>query len=301
MERTRKSGPYITLYIPTIGDKPGGFDRLFDLWRVIEGSGGGATVFFDFSRCLFLRPNAVAFIGGLIRLVERRKGRVDVKWSSMRTPVLRTLVANRFANCFNYPMRQSLLKDTIPYREDRDNPKGVMDYLKEEWLGHGGVHVSEALSSVIVGRVWEIYANAFEHGKTPTGVFSCGQHFARYGYIKLAVLDFGVGIPTHVRNFLKLQTMTAADTLRWAFQPGNTTDAKGIGRGLGLDIVKEFIRANDGQLEIYSHEGYASISRDEEMYENRTSHFQGTFFNITLKKDEKHYVLASEVSDAPLF
>ena len=301
MAKKRKSGQHITLYIPTIGDKPNGFERLFALWEVIEKAGEGARAILDFSRCLFLRPNGVAFIGGLIRFMERRNGVVDIKWGSMRTPVLRTLIANKFANSFNYPMQQSLLRDTIPYREDRDNPKGVMDYLKEEWLGHGWVHVSDKLRSVIVGRVWEIYANAFEHGRTLTGVFSCGQNFARYGYIKLAVVDFGVGIPTHVRQFLPSRKMTAADTLKWAFKPGNTTNAKGVSRGLGLDIVKQFICMNDGQLEIYSHEGYASISQKAEVYENRAVCFPGTFFNITLKQDEKHYFLASEVSDAPLF
>jgi len=301
MTRTRKSGQHITLYIPTIDDTPCGFERLFGLWEVIEKAGEGIRAIFDFSRCQSLLPNAVAFIGGLIRFIERRKGSVDVKWASMRPPVLRTLVANKFANCLDYPMQQSLLQDTIPYREDRDNPKGVMDYLTKEWLGHGWVHVSDKLRSVIVGRVWEIYANAFEHGKTPTGVFSCGQHLSGDGCIKLAVLDFGVGIPSHVRRFLERQHMTAADTLEWAFQRGHTTDAKGVSRGLGLDIVKDFVRLNDGQLEIYSHEGYASISQNSEVYENRTIHFPGTFFNITLKRDEKHYILASEISDAPLF
>ena len=92
---------------------------------MIEGAGEGAKAIFDFSRCLFLRPNAVAFIGGLIRLVERRKGSVDVKWASMRTPVLRTLVANKFANCFNYPMQQSLLKHGSGVTWQRGHGSGV--------------------------------------------------------------------------------------------------------------------------------------------------------------------------------
>ena len=57
--------------VPTINDEPDDFDRLFSLWN--QATGGGQIVRFDFSHCTFLRHNAVAFLGGLFRLLESRK------------------------------------------------------------------------------------------------------------------------------------------------------------------------------------------------------------------------------------
>ncbi len=62
----------------------------------------------------------------------------------------------------------------------------------------------------------EIYANAFEHGRTDIGVFSCGQHYPKLGELKLTVIDFGVGIPRNVRDFLKNSNLPADEALKWA-------------------------------------------------------------------------------------
>ena len=176
-----------------------------------------------------------------------------------------------------------------------------MDYLKVKWLGRGWVSVSPALRDAIVGTVWEIYENAFEHSFSTVGVFCCGQHYPQLHLLKLCVLDFGVGIPSSVRWFTKKETASAAAALRWAFRPGNTTKPNGMGRGMGLDLLKEFIKVNQGELEIYSHEGYALIREGQERYLDRSTFFEGTVVNFTFKCDEAYYHLASEEHKDKLF
>jgi len=181
----------------------------------------------------------------------------------------------------------------------------LVDYLKTHWLGHGWVHVSERLRDEIVGRVWEIYANAFEHGQSPIGIFSCGQHYPKQHELKLTVVDFGVGIPSNVRMFFKhdarAQSLSAASCLKWAFQRGTTTKPNGTSRGMGLDLLKEFVKLNKGKIEIFSHEGYAIIDSKREEFLNRSTFFEGTLINITFIRDESYYHLASEVLEEPLF
>ncbi|MBE8989397.1 hypothetical protein [Nostoc sp. LEGE 12450] len=58
----------LTLQIPTVNDNLDDFDSLFQLWQKVNQD--CSEVIFDFSKCWFLRPNAVAFLGGLIRLIE---------------------------------------------------------------------------------------------------------------------------------------------------------------------------------------------------------------------------------------
>jgi len=180
----------IRLEVPTINDAQGDFDRLFALWQ--ESYGYYQDVRFDFSSCRFLRPNAVAFLGGLARLIESRMGTVAFDWDSLHdTWVTTTITQNGFAGAFGHPC-SSRSGETIPYREDRtEDSSGFLDYLTEHWLGRGWVHVSEMLRDAIVGKVWEIYANAFEHSQSEIGLFSCGTHFKTKDELVLSVVDFG--------------------------------------------------------------------------------------------------------------
>ena len=301
--------PYggIRLDIPTINDNPGDFERLFGLWHVVNDSSGDVT--FDFTPCRFLRPNAIAFLGGLARLIERRGYSATFDWETLNDPVKAILRQNGFASAFGCARALGFPGNSIPYREDQtqsiDVKDDIIDYLTHEWLGRGWVHVSDKLRNAIVGRVWEIYANAFLHSKSDLGVFTCGQFFWRMGVLKLAVVDFGVGIPATVREFFRddpgAKQFPAAACLEWAFKPGTSTKAEGTGRGIGLDMLKEFVYANLGILEIYSEDAYALFRPRTQKYGKLSSSFEGTAVNITLRCDEKLYSLAEEGPAGPWF
>lgn len=288
------------IQIPTLNDRPQDFARLFEIWG--ETNDYFEDVRFDFSQCRFLRPNAVAFLGGLARLIESRLGKVAFDWNSMQDQAVMTnLCQNGFAGTFSYPS-SGWDGNSIPYREEETlDMNGIMDYLTYNWIGKGWVQVSDRLRDAIVGRMWEIYSNAFEHSGTEIGVFSCGQHFWRQNDLILSVVDFGQGIPTNVRSFLcqhvdeeLVSKVSGSACMQWAFERGNSTCKAGVARGLGLDLLKEFVRINEGKLEIYSNDGYAIIDKDGEKYENRTLAFEGTMVHITLRCDENLYRFRDE-------
>lgn len=289
----------LTVSIPTINDEQRDFDRLFNLWHQVNDD--FLKVTFDFSQCGFLRQNAVAFLGGLARMIEQRFGTVTFDWNTLQENIRTNLAQNGFIAAFEHRGRP-WHGNSIPYREDISMDKEVLvDYLKTKWLERGWVHVSTALRDAIIGRVSEIYVNAFEHGKSEIGVFSCGQHYPSLGVLKLSVVDFGVGIPSNVRVFMHNPRISAESALKWAFQSGTTTKPNGVGRGLGLDLLKKFVEINHGRLEVLSHEGYALIESGQEAYAKRNSYFEGTVVNITLRCDEKYYCLSSETLDESLF
>lgn len=180
--------------------------------------------------------------------------------------------------------------------------QGIIDYLKLKWLGRGWLHISSQLRDAIVGKMWEIYANAFEHSASPIGIYSCGQYFPRLHALNLTVVDFGVGIPSNVRQFANNQKVGAHTAMQWAFRPGTTTKPNGMGRGVGLDLIKQFVVLNKGKLEVFSHEGHAVIDSDgNEKYTERSCFFGGTLVNISLNCDETYYCLSSEIPTGPLF
>jgi signal transduction histidine kinase len=178
---------------------------------------------------------------------------------------------------------------------------GIIRYLYQNWIGGGHVHLSALLTDHIVAKTWEIYANAFDHANSPVGIFSCGQYYPHSHLLKLTVVDFGVGIPNRVRKHLG-RRMNAAEALQWAFERGNSTkaDEEGIARGMGLDLLREFVRLNQGKLEVFSYDGYARIDRMQNFGARHPS-FLGTVVNITFSCDESYYRLASEPVNAPLF
>jgi len=296
--------PYggIRLDIPTINDGPGDFDRLFGLWEEIKEPSGDVT--FDFTRCRFLRPNAIAFLGGLARLIERQGYSAIFDWDTLSDPVEAILRQNGFASAFGYASTLGFPGNSIPYREDTTNvsdvKNSVIDYLKFNWLGHGWVRVSSRLRDAIVGRVWEIYDNAFLHSNSRIGVFSCGQFFWQMQVLKLTVVDFGVGIPTKVKYYSSETLADAKQCMEWAFRE-RTSTVTGIGRGNGLSLLKDFVKLNHGRLEVYSQDGYALIQDGNEVFSNRPTGFDGTLVSIILHCDKRYYQLADETPIGPLF
>jgi len=65
--------------------------------------------------------------------------------------------------------------------------------------------------------------------------------------------------------------------------------------------LKAFVKLNKGKLEIFSHEGYALIDENQEIYLNREAFFEGTLVNITFRCDESYYRLTSEATNDTLF
>jgi hypothetical protein len=184
--------------------------------------------------------------------------------------------------------------DAIRFREDR-NTKGLIDYLRAEWIGRGWVNVTQRVQDAIVMAVWEIYVNAFEHGASPIGVFTCGQHFPEREEFALTVVDFGVGIPRTVRTAGGMSKASDDEAIAWALRRGTTS--KEGNRGVGLNILFDFVTLNHGRIDILSHAGLVQVSEGKIAARRVESHFTGTLLNITLKKDESRYFFEDETDD----
>lgn len=290
----------LTIAVPTLNDDESDFQRLFMLYSQVMAS-SAAYILFTFPHCRFLRPNAVAFLGGTWRSLQRKGVKVLVDWESLRYEIKNTLIQNTFCQQFGH-RGTAYSGHSIPYREDPvQDANSILDYLTQNWIGRDWVRVSDALRDAIAGKVWEIYVNSFEHAKSPIGVFSCGQHYYKRNELVLSVVDFGVGIPYNVRDYLsedkRASTITAEACLKWACISGNTTTKDGIARGLGLHLLKEMVKINNGKLELYSHNAYVKIDATGEAYKTLPFSFRGTILNITLLCDEKFYKLASELGN----
>ena len=288
------------VHIPTLTDSRADFEILFGIARRVHGF-YEKDIVLDFSNCTFLMQNAISVIGGLAKLAENHGNELEFAWSTVRPTVARNLARNGLMEFLGKPALK-VSRTAVPFRHDAGLVEDeLVSYLYDSWIGKGRVHLSEALKGAIVGKACEIYVNAFDHGHSPVGVFTSGQHYPKRNLLKLCVVDFGVGIPDNVRGHLKDPKKSGAESMEWAFRRGNSTKkTEGIARGLGLDILREFVKINNGILEVYSHDGQAIVD-DSQNFTSRSAIFPGTLVNITFSCDESFYRLASETTGKPLF
>jgi len=292
------------LCLETISDRPSHYDKLFKTWdEIAQLPEDCLNITIDFNYCEFLSHTGVAFLGGLAHFIQALGGRVKFNWDSLRSDICMNLAQNWFLYHFGYGS-SSWDGNSIPYRCDLQyNATTIGEYLMYKWLGKGWVNISSGLQEVIAGNVLEIYLNSFDHSQSEIGVLSCGQHYPKLGMLHLTAIDFGIGIPTSVRSLPQNAPFTTQEALAWAFEPGNTTKQSGISRGLGLNLLQEFIAKNHGNLMIFSNNGYVAIDDNGMRYENKDINFSGTLVNIALRCDEQYYCLLSEVPliEEPLF
>lgn len=267
--------------VPRINDSVFDFGRLAEIQESVKQA--KKNIVFTFNNCDFLRPNAVAFLGGVAREHQLSGYKVTFDWNSIKADVMANLCQNGFAGYFNYET-QKWDGNSIPYYEVYANESlthNVYLYLKDKWLGKTKTpneQVNEIVSSVL-----EVYMNALEHGTSSSKiVFTCGQYFPNIKELILAVVDFGEGFATPIRRFCKVQGWETAEKLndasciRLALREGFSSC--GQGRGLGLNLLADFVLANEGTLEIYSSSGRAIINKYS--LPNQPSSFKTMQFTI---------------------
>jgi len=287
--------PQPVFLFPQSSPTPLGFAKLF---RFRDELASNRVLTVDFSNCHSIEQHSVAFLGGLVRFMESQKGRVHLDWATCKPRVLRQLVRNGFADVFDGPQDHAARLDehVVRYREDRSEAPSILGYLRDKWLGRDWIRISDALRNSIIGTTYEIYANAFEHSGSPIGVTTCGHHSERAKQLSLTVVDFGQGIPGNVRTYLQRDSISARNALWWAFQRGATTQPRAnYPRGMGFELLKDFVKVNQGSIEVYSGDGYAKVSERGDKFVTLSTFFHGTVVHIVFKCDERHYMFASEV------
>ncbi|NET39374.1 MAG: hypothetical protein F6K19_46645 [Cyanothece sp. SIO1E1] len=175
----------------TISAQPYHFDKLVKIWDdITQLPEDCLDITVDFHYCEFLGHHGVAFLGGLVHLIEARGGCITFNWDTLPKKIHTNLAQNSFLCAFGCPS-EPWDGNSIPYRSDLHYEQTVIgDYLKYKWLGKGWVNISPGLQNAIAGQVSEIYCNAFEHGQSAIGVFSCGQHYPKISILQLTVIDY---------------------------------------------------------------------------------------------------------------
>ncbi|EOK6313964.1 hypothetical protein QTO01_03045 [Vibrio mytili] len=320
----------IVVSVPTIRFDDTGFNQILKIASQIA-SNPKNNFDFEFSKCSRLDHHGVVLLGGLARYVNFQNTKftrsligllqaqglatagVMFDVNSMSTLIRERLIENNFLSHFSRENFSGYaVGDYIGYREhnnhmDEDN---IAQHLSEQWLSDDKVSFSAALKDVLISKIFEIFMNAYGHGASvqdlqQLGVYSCGQYDKKEKTLSLSVVDFGPGIARNVRSFNQ-EIKSDVEAMQWALIRGNSTGTdsvkEGMPRGLGFDLLSDFVRLNQGELRIYSNSVCAKICKDRDIVcDNHEIDMPGTLVSIKINCDDRHYRFKSEATATAKF
>ncbi len=175
------------------------------------------------------------------------------------------------------------------------------NYSKSHLEGKGIPSMSNELRKHFYLGIDEVFQNAEIHSESEHGLFACGQLYPKKNKLDFCVSDMGLGIPDVVRKGTA-QKMASAEAIEWAMSGSNTTRKGDVPGGLGLKILKEFIRLNGGRLIVVSDDGYWEMSSEGFSRRELPASLPGTAVTIEVNTaDRSSYRLTSEINPAELF
>ncbi len=286
--------------LPEIRHDQAGFEALVKLWAQTE------TCFLDdididMSAVTWFDADMCAALGAILyRLGENLN---TVKLKNIRSDVESILSKNRFLSTYGREKIPDQWGTTLPYqRFDTKDDRYFASYIETELINRSEMPVmSPGLLKKFRESIFEIFSNAVLHSKTEHGIFSCGQFFPKRNRLNFSVTDLGIGICQNVKENTNLD-LTPEGAIVWATEGHNTTKRGKIPGGLGLKLLREFIRLNGGCIQIVSDAGYWRQEKDKIILAHLSQPFPGTVVSVEINTtDSQSYVLSSELSEADIF
>ncbi len=246
----------------------------------------------DFSPCSFFEANMSAPLYSVIAQVQSRVNVVEP--INMKPEVQTILAKNHFLKQWKNGEVFDSNATTLPFKRFKLSVnEQFFDYLDSHMRGHGLPQMSNLLRKRFLESLLEIFQNSSEHSASEEGIFVCGQFFPSKKRLDFSIADAGIGFRDKVRSFFPDKSINSIGALRWALKEGSTT--KGIVGGLGLKLLKDFIRLNKGKLQIVSRYAYYEYADKKEDFQKMKHDFPGTCVNLEINTDDaSSYRLRSE-------
>lgn len=224
----------------------------------IAGTTTSGLLHLDFHALQFIHPEGVVVLANLIRYIESRGTKIVFRFSAVNTP------ANIYLDDCGFFLEHSgkrlfgtgeLRSTTMPIqRIDGDRSTEYLYWKLIPWIARA---IEESPKSIDALRtsLEEIFHNMRDHSGVDAGcVFA--QHFPAQKEIRIAVADFGAGIPSTIRSIHPAATDRHA--LLLACEEGVTAGRNGHNRGAGLPNLIRYVAQRIGGV-VSLHSGEATL------------------------------------------
>ncbi len=254
----------------------------------------------DFKYTYWLEANLCAALGAILSRLQEEF--VSVNFINVNPSVELILSKNHFLSNFGSEVLPDTHQTTIKFRKFKvSEEKAFKDYLDRELLSQPDLpSMSPLLKSKINKSIFEIFNNANIHGNC-SHVFSCGQYFPQKKRLAFTIADLGKSIKSNVNSYLN-KSLSGSEAIAWAVEEGNTTKTGTIPGGLGLSLIRDFLKLNNGRIQIVSSNGYWEERKGVIFATEFGNKLKGTIVNLDINiNDHSSYVLSSEINADSIF
>ena len=252
-----------------------------ELARLCEeiNSFSGDRLILDFNKVTFISANQFAGLGCM---------------SDRLTSVIRV---NGFNIHFSWSSLPDKYNTSIPYKIFNVSQIDEFErYIAISIFDRSDLPLmSPGVKESMIDNILEIFNNVKEHTNA-THLYTCGQYFPQKSLLYFTVADSGETIPNNVLHFFYDHHLRFNGfSIDWAIQSGNSTRRTDSPGGLGLYLLSDFIKMNEGELFIVSgNEAFEQTKRGTRCkYLEYT--FSGTIVTMAFNMaDRSRYRLTSE-------
>ncbi|MCX6056495.1 MAG: ATP-binding protein [Chloroflexi bacterium] len=251
----------------------------------------------DLSHMDWCDGNMCSPLGAVLYKASRNLN--NIKLNNLFDEVEKILCGNGFLTNYGRAKLSDIYSSTIQYRQFGLQEDRAFNYYLDEQLRNKAIpEMSDALHRKFLEGLMEIFNNSVIHSNTKYGIFVCGQYYHQQKRLDFTITDLGVGICQNLSEKIGLK-LPADEAINWAMEGNNTTKRGQIPGGLGLKLLREFIKLNNGKLQIVSANGYwEQFNNGDKELKLMNYKFPGTVVNIEINTaNQNSYQLLSEQED----
>lgn len=290
----------IRISLPVIESNYEGFNRLIRLAEETSDL-SYANITMDFRAVSWFDANMCAPLGAILYRLSRKLNTVSIV--NIPSRVERILSKNSFLSNYGHAKRLDEWGTTIRYnRLEPKDERYFGAYIERHFRYKAIPQMTPALRKKFWESIFELFSNAVIHSETKLGIFTCGQYFPKKQRLDFSIADLGIGMRRNLRRKRGLN-YSAEQAINWAMEGRNTTKTGSIPGGLGLKLLREFIKLNNGCIQVVSDRGFWEQDRNGSVITKSFDFpFPGTVVNIEINTaDTNSYALSSEISTEDIF
>jgi anti-anti-sigma regulatory factor len=253
----------------------------------------------DFRNVSWFDANMAAPLGAIHHLLQTQHQK-RLKLQNVRPRVGEILLAN---GLFVSKTRAVPAKKTvIPFKRfEAFEAVPFAEYTQRHFQNKGMPKMSTALEKGFFEGIDELFQNASLHSKTKHGVFACGQQFPIQHRLDFSLVDLGLGFQEVIRRGVG-KDMPSSEAIEWAMSGRNTTRTGDVPGGLGLKILKNFVRLNGGKLSVVSQGGAWSMDSSGVQRSTLSVPFPGTVITLEVDtSDDAAYSTPADLDPSAVF
>lgn len=249
----------------------------------------------------FFAANMSAALGAVLDKFTANLNQINIDIKNK--PVEIILQKNDFLTYYGKQSTTDTNRTTIKFQKLKPTDgKYFKSYVIKELIQEHNSdlpRMSIGVKEKIVEAIYEIFVNAQIHSDTKY-IYTCGQFFPNKNQIEFTIVDTGIGFREKINRRFQ-SNLSATKAIKWAVEDMKTTK-QGISGGIGLAILREFVKENKGKMQIISNEGFYQFDGQDEVLKEFTGEFPGTIVNLQFKtNDNNNYSLKGEININNIF